>query len=70
MAESSISTILECLKKASRDMSIEEISIETGIHRNTISKYVFALEREGRIQMTRQLGAAKLYTIKKKLGNA
>jgi DNA-binding IclR family transcriptional regulator len=59
--------ILDCLKKAApgpRDLSIEEIAAETGIHRNTISKYVYGLEKEGKIVMTRQVGAAKLYTIK------
>ena len=62
-----VQKILECLKKAApspRDLSIEEIAAETSIHRNTISKYVYGLEKEGKIIMTRQLGAAKLYTVK------
>jgi DNA-binding IclR family transcriptional regulator len=56
--------ILERLKNvAPKDLSIEEISTLTGAHRNTISKYVYALEKSGEIQMTRQLGNAKLYTL-------
>jgi hypothetical protein len=34
------------------------------MHRNTVSKYVYALEREGKVVMTRQVGNAKLYSIK------
>lgn len=59
--------IVECLQKAApRDLSIEEISTETGIHRNTVSKYVYALEKEGKITLTRQVGGAKFYTLKQK----
>ncbi|MGA2785109.1 MAG: HTH domain-containing protein [Candidatus Bathyarchaeia archaeon] len=57
--------IFECLKKtAPKDLSIEEVSEVTGIHRNTVSKYVFALEKEGKVVLARQLGNAKLYTVK------
>lgn len=57
--------IVECLRKAApRDLSIEEISKETGIHRNTVSKYVYSLEKEGKIIMSRLIGGAKLYTVK------
>jgi predicted AAA+ superfamily ATPase len=59
--------IAECLRKAApKDLSIEEISVETGIHRNTVSKYVYALEKEGKIMLTRQVGGAKFYTVKEK----
>ena len=59
--------IAECLRKAApKDLSIEEISAETGIHRNTVSKYVYALEKEGKIMLTRQVGGAKFYTVKEK----
>jgi len=45
--------ILERLKKvAPKDLSIDEISVLTGAHRNTVSKYVYALEKSGEIQMT------------------
>ena len=53
-------------KAAPRDLSIEEISGETGIHRNTVSKYVYPLEKEGKIILTRQVGGAKFYTVKEK----
>jgi biotin operon repressor len=36
----------------------------TGIHRTAVSKYVFALEKEGKVILSRQLGNAKLYTVK------
>ena len=58
--------ILGCLRKsAPKDMSIEELAQATGIHRNTVSKYVFALEKQGKLLMTRSLGNAKMYTIGK-----
>ncbi|HKM77109.1 MAG TPA: HTH domain-containing protein [Candidatus Bathyarchaeia archaeon] len=56
--------ILERLKEvAPKDLSIDELSALTGAHRNTVSKYLYALEKSGEIQMTRQLGNAKLYTV-------
>ena len=59
--------IVECLRKvAPKDLSIEEISAETGIHRNTVSKYVYALEQSGEITKTRTVGGAKFYTVKGK----
>lgn len=58
--------VYECLRKAApRDLSIEEIAKLAKMHRNTVGKYVLALEREGRIVMTRRLGNAKLYTPSK-----
>lgn len=66
-----VQKIIECLRKAApnpRDLSIEEIAAATDIHRNTISKYVYGLEKEGKIVMTRQVGAAKFYTIKESRG--
>jgi hypothetical protein len=59
-------TIYECLRKAApRDLSIEEIAVVVKMHRNTVGKYILALERESRIVMTRRLGNAKLYTVSK-----
>lgn len=61
--------ILESLKRAAaspKDLSIEEIAAETGIHRNTVSKYIYGLEKEGKIIMSRQVGSAKLYRAKEK----
>jgi DNA-binding IclR family transcriptional regulator len=63
--------ILEAIKHASAspgDLSIEEIAAKTGIHRNTVSKYVYGLEKEGKIIMSRQVGSAKLYTVKEGRG--
>ena len=61
--------VLDCLKKAApKDLSIEEVAEMTGIHRNTISKYVFGLEKEGKVILSRQLGNAKLYTVKEGRG--
>ena len=64
MGESS-RKVLEVLKRAApRDLSIDEIAELVKMHRNTASKYVYALEREGKVAMTRQIGNAKLYSIK------
>jgi DNA-binding IclR family transcriptional regulator len=57
--------ILEVLKRAApRDLSIREIADLVKMHPSTASKYVYALEREGKVAMTRQTGNAKLYSIK------
>jgi DNA-binding IclR family transcriptional regulator len=67
MTNGAVQRIMECLRKvAPKDLSIEELSTITKIHRNTVSKYVYALEKEGKVVMTRQLGNAKLYTVKEK----
>ena len=56
--------ILGCLRKsAPKDMSIDEIAKATRTHPNTVSKYVFALEKEGKIKMARTVGNAKMYTV-------
>jgi DNA-binding IclR family transcriptional regulator len=69
MTNGAMQKILDCLKKASpKDLSIEELSNITRIHRNTVSKYVFALEKEGKVILSRQLGNAKLYTVKEGKG--
>jgi len=69
MTNGAIQKVLECLRKAApKDLSIDEIATATKIHRNTVSKYIFALEREGRIAMTRQVGNAKFYTVKEGKG--
>jgi len=65
MTNGAMQKIYDCLKKsAPKDLSIEEVAEITGIHRNTVSKYVFALEKEGKVILSRQLGNAKLYTVK------
>jgi biotin operon repressor len=69
MTNGAMQKIFECLKKtAPKDLSIEEVAEITGIHRNTVSKYVFALEKEGKLILSRQLGNAKLYTVKEGKG--
>jgi len=57
--------ILEALEKAGRDQSIQEIADLTHISRDTVSKYIGILEAEGKIEMTREIGRAKLYSSKK-----
>jgi DNA-binding IclR family transcriptional regulator len=57
-------SILDILRKEyPRDLSIEEISEKTNLHRNTISKYVFGLEKEGKVRNSRTIGMAKMYII-------
>ncbi|MGB9022371.1 MAG: HTH domain-containing protein [Candidatus Bathyarchaeia archaeon] len=62
MTDGVIVKILDYLRKsAPKDLSIEELAQATGIHRNTVSKYVYALEREGKIMTVRTVGNAKMY---------
>jgi DNA-binding IclR family transcriptional regulator len=69
MTNGAMQKLLDCLKKAApKDLSIEELSQITGIHRNTVSKYVFALQKEGKVILSRQLGNSKLYTVKEGRG--
>ena len=66
VSESPEQKILECLRNAyPKDLSIEEVAKRTGIHRNTVSKYIWGLEREGKIKISRKVGRAKMYTIVK-----
>ena len=44
-----------------KDFSIEEIAMKTGLHRNTVSKYVFGLEKEKKLKISRNVGRAKMY---------
>jgi predicted AAA+ superfamily ATPase len=48
------------------DFSIEEISEKTDIHRNTVSKYVYGLEKAGRIKNSRSVGNAKMFAAVRK----
>ena len=65
MSEKRENKILDCLRKAApKDLSIEEISQATQIGRDTVSKYVYALEKEGRITPSREVGRAKFYLVK------
>jgi DNA-binding IclR family transcriptional regulator len=57
-------SILDLLRREyPRDLSIEEISEKTNIHRNTVSKYVFGLEKEGKVRNSRTIGRAKMYLM-------
>jgi DNA-binding IclR family transcriptional regulator len=54
--------ILKCLEaEYPRDLSIEEIAAKIGMHRNTVSKYVWGLEREEKVKISRKIGNAKMY---------
>ena len=69
MTNGAMKEILDCLKKAApKDLSIEEISAATGIHRNTVSKYVFALVGQGKVILQGSWETAKLYTVKEGRG--
>lgn len=64
MSQTSEQKIINCLKiEYPRDLSIEEIAAKTGIHRNTVSKYVWGLEKQGKVKISRNIGRAKMYTI-------
>jgi biotin operon repressor len=48
--------------------SIEEVSRETGIGRDTVSKYVYDLEKAGKIVLSREVGRAKFYAVREGKG--
>ena len=57
--------ILQVLKEAyPLDLPIEEVANKSGIHRNTVAKYLAVLSAEGKIEL-RFVGKAKLYRLKK-----
>ncbi|MEM2129322.1 MAG: HTH domain-containing protein [Candidatus Bathyarchaeia archaeon] len=59
--------ILNCLEaEYPKDLSIEEIAAKIGVHRNTVSKYIWGLEKEGKVRISRKIGRAKMYTTIKK----
>jgi DNA-binding transcriptional regulator YhcF (GntR family) len=57
--------ILEALANSPSGSTITELSNETGIHRNTVSKYLTGLEGEGSVKK-KEIGAARLYFSKKR----
>ena len=61
MSEDTEQKIVKCLQEASMDLSIEEISDMIHIHRNTVSKYIYSLNKQGRIKVTRKIGRAKMF---------
>jgi DNA-binding IclR family transcriptional regulator len=67
MSEQAEEVILQLLQKEHpKDFSIEEIATATGIHRNTVSKYLYGLEKVGKVKSTRTIGRAKMYTAARK----
>jgi predicted AAA+ superfamily ATPase len=67
MAQGVEKLILDFLQKEyPKDFSIEEIAAETGVHRNTVSKYVFGLEKAGKLKNVRTIGRAKMYAAVEK----
>jgi DNA-binding IclR family transcriptional regulator len=67
MAKEAEQKILECLEKEfPKDLSLEEIAAKTGIHRNTVSKYVWGLEKEKKVTISRCVGRARMYVISRK----
>jgi DNA-binding IclR family transcriptional regulator len=57
--------IIETVKRHPEGLTINQISKELNIHRNTTSKYVFALVRSGILEQ-RRVGVASLCYLKKK----
>ena len=41
------------------------IAAKTGVHRNTVSKYVFGLEKGGKLKISRTVGRAKMFVAEK-----
>jgi DNA-binding Lrp family transcriptional regulator len=59
--------ILKCLEmEFPKDLSIEEIAAKIGVHRNTVSKYIWGLEKEGKVRISRKIGRAKMYIAVRK----
>ena len=59
--------ILNCLEREfPKDLSIEEIAAKTGVHRNTVSKYMWGLEKEKKVTISRTVGRAKMYAVSKR----
>lgn len=54
--------IMETVEKSDKDLSIKEIAEKTGMHRNTVSKYVTVLNAEGKLKVTRRVGNAIFMT--------
>lgn len=59
-----ILTVIE--EAAPQDLSIQEIADRAGVSRETVSKYILALEAEGKIEKTREIGKAKMYKSRTK----
>jgi biotin operon repressor len=56
--------VLEAIQKADPPyVTIQDIANNTGLSRETVSKYMMVLEAEGKIRVTKKIGKAKLYEI-------
>jgi len=67
MSQTPEEKILKCLENEyPRDLSIEEIAEKIGVHRNTVSKYIWGLEKEGKVRISRKIGRAKMYIVIRK----
>jgi CheY-like chemotaxis protein len=58
--DNSISKVLSTLKEHPNGLSITDLAALLSMNRNTVSKYLGILQRQGSIDM-RQIGAAKIY---------
>ena len=67
MGENTKEKIRKELEKAHpTDLSIGEVAKKTGFSRPTVSTYLKVLEAEGKIEVSRKVGRAVLYRLKKK----
>jgi len=57
--------ILNKLEDSASGLTITELSKKLKMHRNTVSKYLFGLEKEGLVKM-KEIGVAKLYLSTKR----
>ncbi len=58
-AEEEILAVLR--KHYPRDLSIKEVAELSGYSRETVSKYLYGLEKEGKVKLNRVLGHTKLF---------
>lgn len=56
--------ILAALRKAEYDLSGPEICERTGLHRNTVYKWIEVLKAEKRIEVTRKVGKTEFFRPK------
>jgi len=57
--------IIKFLSKHPEGVTIADISREIGIHRNTVSKYIFGLVKEGVVNQ-RRIGVVSICSLSKK----
>lgn len=57
--------VFNALKNAHpQDLSMEEIAKASRVSRETVSKYIGILEAEGKVELSRIVGRAKMYRLK------